>query len=472
MKANSLVSLLIIVLLCICGINGLEAQKVTVSPEVLLRDDYSFALLGEVEDKVLLVRNKGYNQALSIYNEGLGFVQEVPLEFEERKVNLIGFVTNDYDFTSYYSYRNGSKEYVKAVKMSAFGEKFYEDTLFVRENVFISEYYNIYGSSDDRYVLVSNIIDDGTLHLMLYDNQEMELLFENKLAIQGVSMRTDLKSIKLTKSGKVGILFEKYNSMFRKDAHHFRLITIDPENEILDTRIDFQDKYSVSVALMENDKKNSFEILGLYGNRYENMSNGYFLFDGEVISVYNFPENMLDAIYLGDKRKLDGIEDYGLFDIIRRKDGGYVLVMESNKEFFRSTSGARPFRSGGYRVGITDYYNEDILVMSLDPNGAFKWNTILPKKQFSQDDDGVYSSFFVFKTPSALRFVYNDEIKSNNTVSEYVLNPAGIYERNSVLSTAYEKLKLRIRSAVQISSNSYLLTSERNNRLNIVKIEY
>jgi hypothetical protein len=122
--------------------------------------------------------------------------------------------------------------------------------------------------------------------------------------------------------------------------------------------------------------------------------------------------------------------------------------------------------------GFVDYYHEDLLILSMNKSGAEEWKKILFKKQFSQDDDGVFSSCFVFKTPSRIRLVYNDEIKTHNTVSEYVLDPAGNYERNSVLSTEYQNLKLRFRDAVQISPVSFIVPSEKNYKINMVRIDY
>jgi hypothetical protein len=94
------------------------------------------------------------------------------------------------------------------------------------------------------------------------------------------------------------------------------------------------------------------------------------------------------------------------------------------------------------------------------------------KKQYSQDDDGIYSSFFVFKTASSLRFLFNDEIKYENTVSEYVLRGNGRFDRNSLMSTENLKLRLRFRDAMQIDANTLLIPSERRNRLKIARLEY
>ena len=119
-----------------------------------------------------------------------------------------------------------------------------------------------------------------------------------------------------------------------------------------------------------------------------------------------------------------------------------------------------------------DYYYEDVMVFSLHANGDLHWQTLLHKKQYSQDDDAMYSSFFVFRTPEKLRILYNDEIRHESTVSEYVIRGNGYHKRNSVFSTDYQKLGLRFRDAMQVGYYECVIPSERNNRLNLVRITY
>ena len=64
----------------------------------------------------------------------------------------------------------------------------------------------------------------------------------------------------------------------------------------------------------------------------------------------------------------------------------------------------------------------------------------------------LFSSYFLVKTPKSLRFLYNDEVKYENPVSEYVVRGNGTAKRNALFSTHGKKLKLRIRDALQISS--------------------
>ncbi len=84
----------------------------------------------------------------------------------------------------------------------------------------------------------------------------------------------------------------------------------------------------------------------------------------------------------------------------------------------------------------------------------------------------MYSSFFILKTPSSIRLLFSDEIKYENTVSEYVLKGNGEYDRNSVMSTENQQLRLRFRDAMQTASDELIVPSERRNRLKLVRVKY
>jgi hypothetical protein len=121
---------------------------------------------------------------------------------------------------------------------------------------------------------------------------------------------------------------------------------------------------------------------------------------------------------------------------------------------------------------MIDFYFEEVFVLSIHPTGALHWETILHKRQYSQDDNGIFSSYFMFETAGKLRFLFNDEIRNENTVSEYVINGLGEYNRNSMFNTTGLDLRLRFRNATQINSNTLIIPSERKNRLKLVRLTY
>ncbi|MBI5914634.1 MAG: hypothetical protein HY842_04600, partial [Bacteroidetes bacterium] len=152
-------------------------------------------------------------------------------------------------------------------------------------------------------------------------------------------------------------------------------------------------------------------------------------------------------------------------------DGGIILVGELNKEFQRGTASTSYYSRSGFRP-IIDYYYDDVFLISIHPGGDVHWKKILHKKQYSQDDEAMYSSFFLAKTPAALRVIFNDEIKHENTVSEYIVKGNGEYDHNAVMSTQRQELQLRFRDAVQVAANEFVVPSERRSRLKLVRVAY
>ncbi len=74
--------------------------------------------------------------------------------------------------------------------------------------------------------------------------------------------------------------------------------------------------------------------------------------------------------------------------------------------------------------------------------------------------------------PSSLRVVFNDEIKQENTVSEYVINGNGEYDRNAVMNTERKGLAIRFRDGIQISKDTFVAPSERRHKVRLVKVSY
>ena len=129
------------------------------------------------------------------------------------------------------------------------------------------------------------------------------------------------------------------------------------------------------------------------------------------------------------------------------------------------------FRGDGVRASV-DYYYDNIFAVSLSLDGTTHWKSIFYKKQSSQDDEARYCSYFLVKTPSALRFLFNDEIERSTTVSEYVLNGNGQTERHAIMNTEGQDINLRFRDALQVSANEVIVPSDDRRRVKLVKIQY
>ncbi len=462
----------------------LSSQRVTVADEINVRSDYAYDILGQIGENILLFRDKGMQYFINTYDPNLRFKRENELNFGNRRVRISSVVPRDSTFNVIYSYREDDTTYLK---MNVYDENCFQKdtiTLFKEADTNYPRFFRYTLSEDVSKTLLFNESRDGFLYVSVIDNNQNRLLWSSKYELLDIHMDSEFSKVVLSNEGVVIFLFEKENTRSSRDRHYASLIGLYQQSIVLLSNIDLTGRVTNDLDMIYNNLTGNIVVVGLSSSRNVNEATEYF-FVNKTIAAYKEMEKpvvvSIDAEFITEiygklRKKKQALEDYEIKEVIPRQDGGFILITEMNKEFsrrsaFNNSPIMRPSVIDGLR-GWTDHYNEDIVIFAVHGNDTEHWRRVLYKKQFSQDDQGIYSSFFVFKTPSRIKIIYNDEIKNNNTVSQYILNPIGKFERNSLLSTFYQNLRLRFTAAKQISNNVLLVPSEKNYNLRIVKIDY
>ncbi len=476
-----------ILAICILFIGGLHvqlaAQSVTVSKEMTIRNDVAYDIIGIVEDNIVLYRDKGTERVVELFDKSMKHLFDREITLERKNADVYAIVPQDTSFTIIYGYREKRNYYMRARKYDQFGQMIDSTLLLEGGSEFKLDNFRFEVSEDRSKTLLFTTRKSDMFYTYLIDNDKLELSWEKESKLIGLNVRKDFRGILVSNQGEANVLFEIDNSRYEKKSHHLTLLGFDQNDGYYENKFTFDNKLTVDLE-MEYDNLNRRIILaGLVSEDSDYDATGYFhltesidaLDEVTIIEDQDFDVKFLEELYGKKLSKKKRLNNFVTRDIVLRADGGFLLFAEMNKEFFRRSAFNGGVRGGGFNGGgrgWVDIYNEDVIVFAVRPDGSGHWKKILYKKQFSQDDGGVFSSYFLFKTPSRLRIIYNDEIKRNNTVSEYVMDPLGNFERNSLLSTEYQNLKLRFRDAVQVASNVLLVPSERNFKLSLVKIEY
>lgn len=459
-----------------------NAQKVTVSREIGVRNNYAYDILPNIGDHIIFYHDKGSEQQFEIYDQDLRHIQTISPEFEKRNISPAGVVPMDSTFHFFYSYREDDTTYLNL--------RVYDKNMFLTDTVTLSKQPKVgffkdnpkFSYSQDKSKVLIFYPEEKDLYLRLVDNFSKSMIYEFKLSIKDINLRTDFEKLEINNRGEIFILGRKSSFWGRDNDRGFLLIRVLNQSNVIIHRF-FPEKDEVSDLLMDFDEKNQrLAIAGFVSSGDLSKTNGYFAFSIRTqdipleaeIAINRFSPEFLSEVTGKKVGKVKELSDYFLKDMVVRNDGGVILICETVKEFTRRTQINAPTNVGDvYPLrGFVDYYHEDLILIASYPDGKEHWKKILFKKQFSQDDNAIYSSFFLFKTPSRIKLLYNDEIKNNNTVSEYVFDPLGNAERRSVLSTEYQNLKLRFRDAIQTGPSSLIVPSEKSWKINMVKIEY
>lgn len=459
----------------------LQAQRVTVSKEFNVRNDIGYEIFGDVDDHVLLVRDEGTQYKVEVFDQDLTHKLSREIRLDDRRDKVLSSLSDDTSFTMLYTHRidNGNLVRLRRYDYKAdLIDSLTVDTLLRKPGL---DGLRTTISEDQSKVVIFAREKKELLHIHVHDAavDSMPVLWRKTLFFKDYNLRRDFRRIIVTNDGTVVLVLESDDD--DKPSHHLA-VTYVTENDDRYSKVYYDRVYSVGFDARYDNTNDRLLLIGLYNDKDGEHADGYYFFNTAVQEIGSeeqafeqvpFGLDFIAEVYGKRIGRVKELEFYSITDVLLRQDGGFVFFAEMNKTYSRrSAFGNATFGANSYGRGWTDYYNEDLVAIAVHADGQEHWRTILYKKQFSQDDQGMYSSYCLFNTPSRVQILYNDEIKKNNTVSAYVMDPLGRYDRNSVLSTEYQKLKLRFRDAVQISSTALLVPSERSLDLSLVKIDW
>jgi len=469
------------ILLQLILLNCLNAQKVTVSREINVRNNYAYDILPNIEDHIIFYHDRGIEHIFEIYDQNLRYKSDIQPDFEKKNILPTGVIAMDSAFHFFYTYKNENKVVFKAIafdKNVAIRDSF---TYAIKDKKAVTSNPRFSFSKDKSKVLVFTP-NDQFLNLQLIDNNNLTLIYDFNLLVENVNLKNDFEKLVVSNDGEVFIVARKSSIWQTNNDEIIKLIRINSKDDISVHLFTPEADVITNLKLDFDNKNKRIVLAGFTTPNDENRANGYFGFsilpdelpdDAEII-INRFSSEFVVEVSGKKNKKIKVLEDFRIQDLIIRNDGGVIIVSEAVREFTRRSQMASPGQFGNNFPlrGFIDYYHEDIVLLATFPDGKEHWKKVLFKKQFSQDDSGVFSSYYIFKTPSRIRLLYNDEIKNSNTVSEYIMDPNGNSERKSVLSTEYQNLKLRFRDAIQIGPSSLIIPSEKATKINLVRIDY
>ncbi len=475
----------ILILICCVGVS-IGAQQVTVSPEINIRSDNSYYLLGSVGESILLFRDQGNNKVLNVFNEDMVLSSERTVNLINKRSFVYEVVNQDSVFSVFYGFKDAKEVVLYMDVFSPTAERRDSIEIYREESSIKGLQYKAVLSENQQVIALYNTISKDELKVLVYDIADRQVIISGIYQIPELNLITEINQMEVSDSGEFLLMYDKNNFKGSKENHFARIIKFLPRSiETEEINIPIKGLLTADLMMKVDNRNRKVALTGLYDEKSLDRSTGYLWVSGSLDQwgdedVYFFPfeEIIFFEVYGDNKSKK--LRDFKISSILLKADGTPILVFELSKDVIRQPGfgtnaySTQQFRSSNSSssAGWSDHYREDLVLISLNKNLALEWHHVFYKKQFSQNDNGLFSSYFPFVTPSRVRFIYNDEIKTNSTVSEYIFDGAGNYKRNSLLSTEYQNLRLMFRYALQTSNNVLLVPSQRNTTLNLVKVDF
>ncbi len=168
---------------------------------------------------------------------------------------------------------------------------------------------------------------------------------------------------------------------------------------------------------------------------------------------------------VNERNSSSGLFSYPIRKMILRNDGGIVLIAEA---FYAYEYSYYDYFTQSYMRRI-DYQFNNVVSISINPDGQIHWLNVIRKTQESTDDGGVYSSFLQMTTDSDLIMVYNNFGNRENEIKYSVIDAAGRFDESRTIRSNLPVILLP-RFGKQISANEVVMPCMNKKKFSLAKV--
>jgi hypothetical protein len=263
----------------------------------------------------------------------------------------------------------------------------------------------------------------------VYDNN-LKKLWEKELEFEFDDKKFLVSNYSITNNGQVVLLGKK--NLNKKDAekgkpnYKYVIFLYDNDKNALEQfDVSLGTNYINDISYtIDNDNKKLL-ITGFYANKNTGTLSGVFYQRIDMVSKTVEIENTkeFERDFLLDHLKESKVDKnkeisnhYDIRQLVRRDDGGLVMVAEYYMMYVTSTT----TRNGNTSTTTYTYhyYYNDIILFNIDKDGKIGWSVTVPKIQYSTNDGGYYSSYLLSVEKDKMIFLYYDNEENFNKNSK------------------------------------------------------
>ena len=342
--------------------------------------------------------------------------------------------------------------------------------------------FNLNRSKDNKSLILSFRVENGkeetSIHVMTFTDS-LKTIFDQNYIIPFGNKNYHYISQAISNDGRIFILGSN-NPLNRKikdptDLKYFLLTgsKINLSGSIID--ISLPDKFISDIGLVVDELNNNAVVAGYYSeeNPYSYAGIFYSAYDMETgkmkqIKSDRFPEKVLVKIFGEIKGKKNReLNAFSIDKIILRNDGGAVVLSEAR--YITSNSYYDSFTRS--YITHTNYFFNNILVVSMNGNGNIDWPVVVPKNQATVNDGGYYSSYCMAVNGNKMHFVYNRFSGSRSNGMMYSVSATG-EEQPTQLFGNQEEATLIPSGALQIDDDVIIIPAVRKRKMNLLKLTF
>ena len=473
----------------------------------------NFEIIGKLNGNFLVYKSNHNDDAICIYDNDMKLKERVKLDFtpDQQLIN-VDFVAYPDFFYMIYEYQKKGVVHCVAAKLDGNAKQLIDPIELDTTQVGFASNNKIYttiNSDDKQSIMVFKINSrnrDNFVFTTLLFNKDLQLRgHKDRMGIAMEERNDFFTDFLLTNDGELvfgKFLRQNYNEYITRlsmvikypDSSRLSVNDITLEGKILDEiklKADNTNKRILLNAFYYKQKRGNIE--GLYSLLWDKVENKKIR---EISSL--FSDEMRVNAKGQDASAKAAFNDFFIRNIIVRKDGGYLIVSESEYNTQRGNAFNRwdymgygnpwmspmdyyyysPYGSSfgspwnRWNSGLNTRYNaENIMVLSYNKDGSIDWSGIIPKTQYDDESDNMIS-FQLVNTGTDIHFLFNMSEKRTIMLNDQSISSDGKITRNPTLKNLDRGYEFMTRSGKQVSARQVIVPCVYRNYLCFAKLEY
>ncbi|HLX90491.1 MAG TPA: hypothetical protein VKR32_02335 [Puia sp.] len=468
----------------------------------------NFDIIGKIGGNVLVFKNNRSDNAISVYNSDMKLLERVNLSFMPDRYTDVYFIPYADFCYMLYEYQHKNIVHLAMVKIDGMGKKM-ADPIDLDTTHFGGSANKIYTTifSEDRQRIIIVKINSKNPKNFLFTtflyNAQFELLDQHRIWLPMEERNDFFTDFVLDNDGN--LVFAKFLKSSSNDyisrvsfvskgatADSFVVKDAGTGDHILDeikVRADNLNKQYILTGFYYKQRRGNIE--GIYTVIWDRATNSK---QKESLTIFN--DELRTIAKSSEENQKMAFNDFFIKQVIPKKDGGFILLSES--EYTTSRGGYfnrwdymygspyyspldyyggpyyNPYRYGypsnGYNNAVR-YHAENIMMLSFDKDVNLEWSNVIPKSQFDDESENVIS-YQIMNTGGELHFMYNEYDRRNILLTDQSISPDGKITRHPTLRNLDRGFEFLPRHGKQIGATQIIFPCLYRNYLCFAKVEF
>lgn len=462
------------------------AQVVEVSnPSKLPPKTSKFKVIGKNNDGIV-VRLYNPDDVINVYTDNLKLAASKTIQFKNQTGPLQHIMLNKTGAVVFYLGQGKQYSVLYAQPVNSgfieIGTPKAIDTIYDRKDLIASNL-RFKSSADQNYLFIYYPYFEGNniqyIRFLTLDHG-LHTLYNRNIPVNRNEKELEESEALIDNNGNAAMVLKGEGNGSNEEFDVYRM----GANGELNIYSILTEKALFGPAEIDIDNRNSNLVLCHFyndgTNRDEPSAAGFFYGSynpetGEKVSTAYVPftSSFINELTGRDMNGKNRLFTFNIKKTVLRNDGGALIIAESFIKEDREVPVPMGIQPGynSYRSSTIFQYN-DIIAFSFNAKAELEWTNIMRKKQVSEDDGGVFSSFLILNQKEQLRFVYLDDISTSGGVTQYTLKSEGKSERAALFNQEDKDLLLLPKMGKQISPAEAIIPSYKNGILQLVKLTY